>query len=150
MNASTSTSSSQSHAQVVQGHTPGPYSFRVYATDDDPNELRKHGLEPVRLFTNEGQIAIMAGTGDDKTRVALIDCQTKYKRGTGHKTDCPERDANATLIAAAPDMLAALKRAAFRMENAAKVYAKFSPDNYQWTMWAAEIRAVIAKAEGSR
>lgn len=87
-------------------YTPGPYSFRLYATDDDPAELRKLGLEPVRLLTNEGQVAIMAGD----RRVALVDCQTEFKRGQGYKTACAERDANAKLFSAAYDLLKALQQ----------------------------------------
>jgi hypothetical protein len=45
-------------------HTPGPYSFRLYATEDDPAELAKLGMKPVRMLTNEGQLALMAGEGD--------------------------------------------------------------------------------------
>lgn len=49
---------------------------------------------------------------------------------------------------AAPDMLAALKRGATRMENAAKVY-NVEPDRTQWREWAAEAHAAIARAEGA-
>jgi len=42
-------------------------------------------------------------------RVALVDCQSEYKRGQGWCAPCAIREANAALISAAPDLLAALK-----------------------------------------
>jgi hypothetical protein len=54
---------------------------------------------------NDGAVPVLA----DDARVALVDCQTDFKRGQGWKAKCITRDANARLIAAAPDMLAALR-----------------------------------------
>lgn len=91
-------------------HSPAPWTSRVYfQNDDEIHEARKLGIEPTRALTNEGARIVMAG----ETRVALVDCQTKFKRGQGHVADCAERDANARLIAAAPDLLAAIKPLAF-------------------------------------
>lgn len=91
-------------------HTPGPYFFRECAQDaEDIETMRGLGLQPTRMLTNEGQIALMAGAGDDVKRIALIDCQTNYKRGEGHKSACAEREANARLFAAIPDLLKALE-----------------------------------------
>lgn len=42
-------------------------------------------------------------------RIAIVECQTDFKRGEGWKTDCPIRTANAQLMAAAPDLLEALQ-----------------------------------------
>ena len=94
------------------GHTPGEWSFKIYATDDDPEKLRKLGLEPVQCLSNDGQRYIMASN----KRIALVDCQTPFKRGMGYKTACAERDANAMLIAAAPETAA--ERDRLRAENA--------------------------------
>jgi hypothetical protein len=92
-------------------HTPGPYFWREFAQDaEDLAEMRKLGMTPTRMLTNEGQIPLMAGEGHDVKRIALIDCQTNYKRGQGCKTACAERDANATLFAAASDLLAAAQK----------------------------------------
>lgn len=62
---------------------------------------------------NDGATVVMGNFADedDRTRVALVDCKTPYKRGTGYMAQCAERDANARLIAAAPEMLEALKLA---------------------------------------
>lgn len=116
-------------------HTAGNWSFRIYAQEDKDLEfMRQHNMEPTRALSNDGQIAIMCGDGDDVTRVALVDCQTKFKRGQGYKTDCAERDANARLIAAAPDLLEALKRCE------AMVSTDQGPPDWDW------VRSVIAKA----
>lgn len=94
-------------------HTAGPYFFREYTQDaEDLETMRGLGIKPTRMLTNEGQVALMAGTGDDVKRIALIDCQTNYKRGEGYKTACAERDANAALFAAAPDLVKALEEIA--------------------------------------
>lgn len=85
-------------------HTAGPWKYRLYATDDTPEMLAKFGIKPVRMLDNSGAMAISHADG----RVALVDCQASYKRGQGHATECSERDANARLIAAAPDLFEAL------------------------------------------
>lgn len=101
-------SSTDHRTTEITRHTPGPWSFKVWMTnEEDTKQQQALGLEPVRALTNEGQRFIMA---PDK-RVALVDCQTDFKRGTGYQTDCAERDANAQLIAASPQMLDALERA---------------------------------------
>lgn len=87
-------------------HTPGPWHYSPYAQDgEELATIKKLGLRPTRLLTNEGQAIVM---GPDE-RVAVVDCHTKFKRGQGHLSECDERDANARLIAAAPDLLATLR-----------------------------------------
>ena len=71
-------------------HTPGPWSCRFCLSEGDP----ALGLKPVRALSNDGGIAIMA---EDK-RIAVADCQSRFKRGQGHNAECAERDANARLI----------------------------------------------------
>lgn len=86
-------------------HTKGNWFFRtVYGEPEHIAEAQRLGIEPVQALSNDGQRYIMAGD----TRIALVDCQTKFKRGQGHKQECAERDANARLICAAPEMYAAL------------------------------------------
>lgn len=87
-------------------HTEGPWTYTKFAQSAEDLELmKKHGIEPTLLCNNEGQAIVMAGD----YRVALVDCHTKFKRGNGHKTECAVREANARLIAAAPELLAALE-----------------------------------------
>lgn len=99
--------------------TPGPWSFRLYSmTDEHIAEARSVGLTPPRLLTNDGAAPVMGPNG----RIALVDCQTKYKRGEGYKAECAERDANAQLIVRAvnerDELLAALKATSGYLINA--------------------------------
>lgn len=63
------------------------------------------------LTTNDGAapILLIGDDGEASDRVALVDMVTKAKRGEGWKTPCPTRDQRARLIAAAPDLLEALR-----------------------------------------
>lgn len=75
--------------------TSGPAEFRKWAQNKtDILLMEKHGIKPIRVLMNDGSAPVMVG---DK-RVALVDCQTDFKRGKGHLTECAERDANAELI----------------------------------------------------
>ena len=84
-------------------HTPGPWRFKKYCLDETTrDEMRKRGIEGDMLaLSNDGQAAVMSDSG----RIAAVDCRTEFKRGKGHLTECPEREANARLISLAPDML---------------------------------------------
>lgn len=113
--------------------TPGPYTSRKYhGSDEDLALLKEYGREPVPALTNEGQRFIMAG----EKRIALVDCQVRYKRGQGHKVECEERDANTALFCAAPDLLDALKDIVSRNE----IQSWFD---------LAQAKAAIAKAEAT-
>lgn len=114
-------------------HTPGPWRIRLYATDDDPAELIRLGLKPVRLLNNDGSIVVSGENG----RIAVVDCQSAFKRGHGHTAECVERDANARLIAAAPDLLAAGRLVMASAQS-------LDPD---MTAAYAAMRAAIAAAE---
>ena len=98
-------------------HTPGPWY------------VSQVGL------TNGGDRPI---TTEDE-RICTVDCQTPFKRGEGWQSECDVREANARLIAAAPDLLAAgrlLLRACDEGD------ADMAMDGYDL------LRAAIAKAEG--
>ena len=104
-------------------HTPGPWS---------PSAI---GL------TNDGALPIMADIGaDDRKRVATVDCQSRFKRGEGWKSECDERAANARLIAAAPEMLAALVAVRARFQH-----YRHGPDE---DMVMDRVFAAIANATG--
>lgn len=120
-------------------HTP--WSYRKFAqSDEDLAQIKKMqqggmDIKPTFLVTNEGQAVVMQG---DK-RIACVDMHADYKRGERHKTECPERDANARLIAAAPDLLAALEAAADLMEQ----------EDFATLTLVPKLRAAIAKAKGA-
>src|SRR5262245_14586017 len=87
-------------------YTPGPWEFSLYGhTPEMLEKMRANGIEPVRMLTNEGQAVVGASIG----QVALVACHAEYKRGQGHKANCAERDANARLIAAAPELYETLE-----------------------------------------
>lgn len=79
----------------MASETKQKYYWRKFAHDAaDIAAMEKVGLKPTRMLTNEGQVAIMGPEG----RVALVDCQTKFKRGEGWKAECAKRDALADAI----------------------------------------------------
>lgn len=91
-------------------HTPGPWRFRLWAmSDEDVQEAKRLGLDPVRALDNDGSATVIAGSEEDSHAIAKIIRQAQAKRSEGYRTPCPERDANARLVALAPDMLEALK-----------------------------------------
>ena len=57
------------------------------------------------LHTNDGALPVMDGSGE---RVALVDLVAACPRSKMRQAECPERDANAALIALAPDLAAAV------------------------------------------
>ena len=125
-------------------HTKGPWEFAIYGLEPEMIEKqRQAGIEPIRTLTNEGQAPIMGGGDDDRRRVALVDCQADYKRGQGYKAECAERDANARLIAAAPDLLEVSERMLAWCEY---WVAQLKTDPDQDIITA--MRAAIAKAKG--
>jgi hypothetical protein len=97
---------------------------------------------------NSGSRIVM-GVDDEgePTRVGVTDCKTKHKRGEGWMTECAERDANARLMAAAPDMLDALKEARDHVLMALKDHPVGERLSALQTAYDA-MCAALAKAEG--
>lgn len=90
--------------------TAGKFSVEFFSGSPEIQERAlKAGLALIPNLSNEGQRYIMVGEGDDRKRVALVDCQTDFKRGKGHQQECAERDANSKLFAASKDLLEALQ-----------------------------------------
>lgn len=127
-------------------YTKGKWHWsEFHGSAEDVALMKKHGMKPVQALTNDGQRYLMSGSGDDAKRIALVDCHTKYKRGTGHQQSCEERDANAHLIAAAPDMYEALTHLAAVVETHGwNSLAKDAPEY----VWLTAARAALAKALG--
>lgn len=86
-------------------------------TDKLAELLAKATPGPWRVSTvglmNNGARAVSA----DDCRIGEIDCHAEYKRGQGWLAECDVREANAALIALAPDLAAEVLR--LRAENAA-------------------------------
>ncbi len=96
----------------TQGHTGGNWTFRKYSQSDaEVAKLRSVDMEPTLRLSNDGEAYVSTDLEDAVSPViAAVRCQTEFKRGKGWQTECAEREANARLIAAAPDMIAELKR----------------------------------------
>jgi hypothetical protein len=94
-------------------------------------------------LTNGGERPITTEDG----RICTVDCQTPFKRGEGWQSECEVREANARLIAAAPDLLDAAKDALWALDNAAAI---LSVQGLESTLSDPRIalRAAIAKASG--
>ena len=98
-------------------------------------------LSKIGFRTNDGAAPVMAPDPDlGEKRVALVDCQTRFKRGQGWKAECAEREANARLIAAAPELLEALVYLVGESDDS--MDAEYNPHAAP----LAKARAAIAKA----
>lgn len=106
---------------------------------DTKHTLGPWGVSSIGL-TNDGKRAVAS----DDAGIAWVHPQTPYKRGDGWQHHCEEREANARLIAAAPDMLNALLSAEIAV---AELCQDQDPANECWVTLAA-VRAAIAKAKG--
>jgi hypothetical protein len=73
-----------------------------------------------------------------------VDCQTPFKRGEGWQSECAVREANARLIAAAPDLLDAIKPLLALLEPVETLGLLAAPELEKLNA----ARAAIAKAEG--
>ena len=102
-------------------HTPGPWTFE--------------GDHTHRSF-NIRQLGHLIGTSDQAKHICTINNRPPHVLAN---RDPGIAEANARLIAAAPELLAVLKK-----------WATFAHDNYtdEDITWLVEMRAAIAKAEG--
>jgi hypothetical protein len=91
------------------------------------------------MAMNGGEWAVMHGdiNDDDGGRVCVVDAQTPFKRGKGHQHDCDIRNANANLIAAAPELYALL----------AELIDIVGPQPGT-ALWAKKVQEVLRKARG--
>lgn len=108
------------------GHTPGPWSYSVFA-----EHTATPGF-PAAVYALDRENGETEDGGDDPSFVICDFDETEYE-------NLPEANANARLIAAAPDLLATLKAASDfvavnNIEGAINIIV--------------ESRAIIDKAEG--
>jgi len=122
-------------------HTPGPWEWSKYAGGKEQAErARAVGLEPTRSLTNDGDTPVM---GDDGLVASVALRDYSVKKSQRWQADDEERDANARLIAAAPDLLVVLEHAVARAEVAN------AEGNPILSAWLPDARAALAKAKGS-
>jgi hypothetical protein len=134
----------------MSAHTPGPWKLVEYHMAPADVELaRKHGIDVPVAMTNDGQRYITADSASDRTRIALVDSMTDYKRGKGHEVQCAERDANARLIAAAPQLLE-VADCALNVLIGCCVPAGGADDRKMILETIQQLRAAIAKATASQ
>jgi hypothetical protein len=120
----------------------GTWTFREYSLDDKMlAEARAAGIDPIRFINNDGSVPV---TSED-ARICVVDCQTPFKRGQGHRAECEKRDAHARLIAAAPDMFEALEGLLFVCDI---MELNSFPRSLREAMDAS--RAALAKAKGEK
>ncbi len=104
------------------------------------------------MCANDGSIVVMEGDGFDAEPVANVLPTVPIKRSQGHKlTDDKRRDDRARLIAAAPDLLEALKAYMHAMEGFAEAVRAVTGTAYPWEaqdIERAKALAALSKAEG--
>lgn len=120
-------------------HTPGPWVFRKYAHDEETRKrMQEVGIRrDMRALSNDGEAAIVSESG----RIASVDCHAEFKRGKGHESVCEQRDANAALIAAAPELLEFVK-------GIDEIIRSGKSSDVLWNYCAGRSGEVLAKAEG--
>ncbi len=94
----------------MSAYTKGEWVFRVWG--QEPVTIDGMAIPGTRMLTNDGGAPIVC----DGRRIVVVDAQAKSKRGEAWKVECAERDANARLIAAAPDLLELLSDSVLDLE----------------------------------
>lgn len=132
------------------------WEFKKYLGDPIPEDLQEQmkakGMkipEPILALSNSGEAKVFSLTpeGEIDRLVASVECVTPYKRGEGHKAKCEERDKAAMLIAAAPELLAALRQCLTVLQSNPPA-EKGGLIEGQFKIATENTLAAIAKAEG--
>jgi hypothetical protein len=97
------------------------------------------------MTDNNGSVIILAGDAGDPYPVAHALLTVEAKRGQKHTVQDPVRDANARLIAAAPELLATLKMLVTEVQSIDRAPGSLTPHMADAMNWA---YSAIAKAEG--
>ena len=129
-------------------HTRGPWKLAVAMAMEDLALVAQHRGEPAPEFwrqfsrRNEGHWVIV---DDEGSFLAIAAFQGTAKRGEAYRTADPKGLANARLIAAAPDLLAALEAALPAVDYVADEMPGM--DGVPRATVAEEARAAIAAAK---
>lgn len=129
------------------GHTKHRWVFEQFDGYDALHKLKGTTPEPHEGYfrTNDGSWAVgWKGDDGDGGRIALVDFKGKAKRGEAYCAPDPEGQANARLIASAPQLLEALKAIRLRIEQCWDA----TPDYLRYAKVIAD--DAIALAEGGK
>lgn len=118
-----------------------PTEDEVETAQSTPGPWRIADLNKQGMFNNDGSGVVLAGDNDDSVRICTVAAHSPAKRGKGHELDCSVREANARLIAAAPDLLRT-SQAVLRWYAA---HGKSTPDD-TWTPELAKLHAAVSRA----
>ena len=91
----------------MDGHSTGPWKFERLAGAEELARLRKQTLAEHEGYFRENNGDWVVTSEDE--RIASVTFQGQAKRGQGYAAPDPRGQANARLISAAPELLAALR-----------------------------------------
>lgn len=121
--------------------TKSKWQFRTFfGSEEDVSRMLAAGIKPVRAQGNDGSVSVITDSGE---HIATVTCQTKVKRGEGSTVVCEERDANARLIAKAPQLYATLR-------EVVDLYTPTQRFGGEWVYpnWYPKAKAIIEEVGG--
>lgn len=129
-----------------QKHTPGPWIFSEFCkADGSPIETVDDVADTVRQSAQRGTRAQLFGVSLDDADAPDAEGRSTVVCYTGNG---PNAHNNARLIAAAPDLLAALKEALSELATEYPIASRLAGNWPEMVPVFERINAAIAKAEG--
>jgi hypothetical protein len=105
-------------------HTPGPWNAKLGQFD----------------FGNDGERYVVHRNEDHPhSQICIVASQIERNRKTPHDAEDQERDANARLIASAPDLLEALE-----------YWIDIAQHDPKYAAWLGKARAALSKTKGTQ
>jgi hypothetical protein len=132
-------------------HTPGPWRFARLEGSEELYRLQKREMPEHEGYfrENSGDWVVGFTSEHGQGRIAAVAFKGKAKRGQGWTAPDPEGMANARLIAAAPDLLEALKATLPLLEYPRHIMGHGSScPGCEAMKIQKQVKAAIAKAEG--